>query len=192
MLIFLLLSTFYLAGWAVMFFSTTFLWTFSNWRFFAVNTCASMFLTVSCFFLGVVCRFNFGKGLVRYMNAQENLPGDDFVYDNGSDVEKVAYPSNEKAIPTFSAAFGSGSEVPPPSRWFPANMGPRFFNRSAQPFDNRQKSPISPPVAAHSRAGSNGSSHSSSWITRTDTRDSDRSVTSTLTDGPPPRRFVIE
>jgi hypothetical protein len=189
MLIFLLLSSFYLAGWAVMFFSTTFRWTFSSWRFFAVNASASVFLTVSCFLLGIVCHFNFGKGLVPYINAQD---GDDFVYDNGSDIEKVAYPSNEKAIPTYSATFGSGSEVPPPSRWFPANLGPRFFNRSAQPFDNRQKSPISPPAAAHSRVGSNGSSHSSSWITRTDTRDSDRSVASYLSDGPPSRRFVIE
>jgi hypothetical protein len=189
MLLFLVLSTFYLAGWGVMFFSTTFRWTFTSWRFFAVMTCASIFLTVSCFFLGVVCRFNFGKGLVRYINAEENLPGDDFVYDNGSDVEKVAYPSNEKAIPTYSATFGSGS---PPSRWFPANIGPRFFNRSTQPFDNRQKSPISPPAATHSRVGSKGSSHGSSWITRTDTRDSDRSVASHLSDGSTSRRFVIE
>jgi hypothetical protein len=142
--------------------------------------------------LGVVCRFNFGKGLVRYINAEENLPGDDFVYDNASDVEKVAYPSNEKAIPTYSATFGSGPEVPPPSRWFPANIGPRFFNRSAQPFDNRQKSPISPPAAALFRTGSNGSSRSSLYITRTDSQKSERSVASYQSDGAASRRFVIE
>jgi hypothetical protein len=193
MLMFLLFSILYLGGWGVMFFSTTFRWTFSSWRFFAVKASASVFLTVTCFLLGVICRINFGKGLVRYMNAQESLPDDDFVYDNGSDIEKVDYPSNEKAIPTYSAAFGSGPEVPPPSRWFPANIGPRFFNKSAQPFDNRQKSPISPPVAALARVGTNGSSNSS--IMRTDSRKSDRSVASYRSDGStyqPARRFVIE
>jgi hypothetical protein len=44
--IFLVLSILYLAGWGVMFFSTTFRLTFSTWRFFAVNASASVFLTV--------------------------------------------------------------------------------------------------------------------------------------------------
>lgn len=66
MFIFLVLSILYLAGWSVMFFSTTFRWTFVTWSFFSVMACASVFLTVLSFILGVVCRYNFGKGLPRY------------------------------------------------------------------------------------------------------------------------------
>ena len=65
MFIFLVLSILYLGGWSVMFFSTTFRWTFVTWRFFSVMATASVFLTVVSLVLGVVCRYNFGKGLLR-------------------------------------------------------------------------------------------------------------------------------
>lgn len=66
MFIFLMISVLYLGGWSVMFFSTTFRWTFITWSFFSVMACASVFLTVASFVLGVICRYNFGKGLLRY------------------------------------------------------------------------------------------------------------------------------
>lgn len=66
MFIFLVLSILYLAGWSVMFLSTTFRWSFVNWRFFSVMASASVLLTITAFVLGVVCRYNFGKGLLRY------------------------------------------------------------------------------------------------------------------------------
>jgi len=66
MFVFLLLSMLYLAGWGVMFFSTTFRWTFTTWGFFSVMASASVFLTLLSLVLGVVCRFNFGKGLLHY------------------------------------------------------------------------------------------------------------------------------
>lgn len=108
------------------------------------------------------------------MNAQESLPGDDFEYYGGAeDIEKVDFPSNEKPIPTYSAAFGSGQEVPPPSQMFPARLGPRFFNRSAEPFDTpSDKSPVSPPPAALMRNVSGGSSHTTASVVRSDTRGS--------------------
>ncbi|KAH7915129.1 hypothetical protein BJ138DRAFT_201706 [Hygrophoropsis aurantiaca] len=110
MLIFLVLSLAYLVGWGAMFASPTFRWTYMTWTFFGVMTSASVFLTVISFVLGIVCRVNFGKGLVRYLNAQEPLPGEDFVpvtaSSFGNDLEKVSFPSNDEPIPTYSAAFG--------------------------------------------------------------------------------------
>lgn len=49
-----------------MLFSTTFRWTFVTWQFFSVMASASVFLTLLSIILGVVCRYNFGKGLLRY------------------------------------------------------------------------------------------------------------------------------
>ncbi|EIN13407.1 hypothetical protein PUNSTDRAFT_48389 [Punctularia strigosozonata HHB-11173 SS5] len=148
MLIFLGMSLLYLGGWGAMFKSTTFRWTFKEWRFFSIMVAASAFLVLISFVLGVICRVNFGKGLPRYLNAQEPLPGDDFATVTPGDVEaaynekeeKVEFPSTtggSRPIPTFSAAFGAGAEVPPPSQmqFAPRHMGPRFNNPSAEPFD---------------------------------------------------------
>ncbi|CAK5265266.1 unnamed protein product [Mycena citricolor] len=154
MVVFLALSMMYLAGFCIMFLSTTFRWTFVTWNFFAIVSTVSAILTLMSFVLGIVCQCNFGKGLLRYLNAQEPLPGDDFEsVTPGDDPEKVAFPSNEKPVPTFSATFGSGSEVPVPSQMFKptAQLGPRFFNNGADPFESRRSSPISPPAAALTR-----------------------------------------
>lgn len=95
------------------------------------------------------------------MNAQEPLPGDDFlpVTPANGDVEKVAFPSNEKPIPTYSATFGVGAEVPPPRQMFAKRMmGPRFFNRSASPFETASDmSQVTAPQAALSRSATDGS-----------------------------------
>ncbi|KAG7099581.1 hypothetical protein E1B28_001411 [Marasmius oreades] len=159
MLIFLVLSLCYLAGWSVMFIADTFRWTFMTWKFFRLMAVASVFLTVVAFVLGVICRCNFGKGLPRYLNAQEPLPGDEFtpVYQT-SDIEKVDFPSSDKPIPTFSAAFGRGAEVPPPNQMFPTrgSNGPRFFQRSAVPFESPRGSDgyITPPESVMTRDNS--------------------------------------
>jgi len=186
MIVFLGLTILYLAGWGVMFLSTTFRWTYVNWYFFGLMASASVFLTLVSFVLGVICRYNFGKGLLRYLNAQEPLPGDDFEPINRpEDVEKVAFPSNEKPVPTFSATFGSGSEVPVPSQMFKPGpqLGPRFFNPSAEPFESRpnsnSSSPISPPMAALTRTSSNNSFQSAATA-MPNKRDSDRSFGSSL------------
>lgn len=195
MAVFLVLSGVLVIGWGAMFDSLTFRWTFVQWRFFSVIIVLSITLTLLTFILGVVCWFNFGHGLTHYLNAQEPLPGDDFVPvvpgQLDQDPEKVDFPSNDRPVPTFSAAFGSGAEVPPPSqmRFAPRQMGPRFFNSQAQPFESPvQTSPVqSPPVAHFSslpssvapsaysgsptsrrplvRHGSSGSEHSISSVT---------------------------
>lgn len=66
MLVFLVLSFGYLVGWGAMFTSTTFRWTFAQWRFFSVVASSSVLLTLMALILGLVCRLNFGKGLLRY------------------------------------------------------------------------------------------------------------------------------
>ncbi|KAJ3509801.1 hypothetical protein NLJ89_g5026 [Agrocybe chaxingu] len=133
MFVFLVLSILYLGGWGVMFFSTTFRWTFITWRFFSIMAAASVFLTCLAIVLGVTCRFNFGKGLARYLNAHQSLPDDDFPVPytyNGSDVEKVAFPSSEKPLPTY-ASYDDFA----PSTYSGSTMGPRFSNKSAEPFE---------------------------------------------------------
>jgi hypothetical protein len=178
-IIFLLLSILYLAAWSVMFLASTFRWIYLSWIFFGLMACSSVFLTVLAFVLGIVCRMNFGKGLPRYLNAQEPLPGDDFApVTHGTDPEKVEFPSNHQPIPTFSAAFGKGSEVPVPSQMFPAQMGPRFF-RSAQPFDSRSTSPIPAPSMAYTRSSiasdDSPTDEGAPGIMRSNTRASDTS-----------------
>ncbi|KAG8220055.1 hypothetical protein J3R82DRAFT_1072 [Butyriboletus roseoflavus] len=114
---FLLMCLCYLAGWGAMFDSTTFRWTYVTWTFFGLMTSASVFLTLLSFILGIICRFNFGKGLPHYLNAQEPIEGD-FEPVIFGDPEKVAFPSNNE--PTFSVAFGPEVQIPPPPQ------GPRF------------------------------------------------------------------
>lgn len=96
------------------------------------------------------------------MNAQEPLPGDDFAPVYGNDVEKFAFPSQEKPIPTFSGSFGKGADAVLPSQMFSAQqMGPRFYNPSAEPFE--QPHVATPPQAATlTRASSKASSNTGS------------------------------
>lgn len=70
MLIFLVLSFGYLAGWGAMFASATFRWTFVQWRFYSLITSGSAFLTLIAIIVGLICRMNFGKGLLRYRKFQ--------------------------------------------------------------------------------------------------------------------------
>ena len=54
------------AGWAGLFASQTFRWQFNEWRFFAtINVVAGVLLMVTTI-LGVVCFYNFGKGLKTF------------------------------------------------------------------------------------------------------------------------------
>jgi hypothetical protein len=72
MLLFLVLCVAYLGGWGVMFVSTTFRWTFITWSFFSMIATTSVILTVTCLILGLLCRMNFGKGLLRYRELTNN------------------------------------------------------------------------------------------------------------------------
>lgn len=66
MIVFLVLSTLYLAGWGAMFDSPTFRWTFIQWGFFGAMAANSALLVLIGLIVGIMCRMNFGKGLVNY------------------------------------------------------------------------------------------------------------------------------
>ncbi|KZT06306.1 uncharacterized protein LAESUDRAFT_737029 [Laetiporus sulphureus 93-53] len=147
---FLFLAVVYLAAWASMFIAPTFRWTFTQWRFFSVMASASLVISLVTLILGVCCRVNFGKGLPRYLNAQEPISDDDFlptaVETKGSeDVEKAHFPSDGLPIPTYlvSAAPPSPLASPVDPQFAPRRLGPRFFNPSLQPFEPQ---PDTPPV----------------------------------------------
>jgi len=149
MLVFLLLAVVYLAGWGSMFAAATFRWTFVQWRFFSIMASASVLLAVVTLALGIVCRINFGKGLPRYLNAEEPLSdGDDFLpaaveSKGGKDVEKVDFPSTNILVPTY---MDPCLDREPTAR----AMGPRFFNSSLQPFEPQPDAP--PMYSAHGSA----------------------------------------
>ncbi|KAH9835844.1 uncharacterized protein C8Q71DRAFT_763703 [Rhodofomes roseus] len=151
MLAFLLLAVVYLAGWGSMFAAATFRWTFVQWRFFSIMASASVLLAVVTLVLGIICRVNFGKGLPRYLNAEEPLSdGDDFLptaveTKAGKDVEKVEFPSTNTLVPTYMGSYPD--QVEPSAR----AMGPRFFNSSVQPFESQ---PDPPPMYGAYGSGS--------------------------------------
>jgi hypothetical protein len=126
--VFLVLCVLYLAGWGGMFAARTFRWTYYQWTFFTLVYTASAILVMAALVLGVWSRINFGKGLPHYLNAQEPLPGDDFVaVTEGSDLErsaakrlstgsgfseKVAFPSPVGPVPTYADAFSNEPRRP--------------------------------------------------------------------------------
>lgn len=153
MLVFLALSMGYLAGWAAMFDSTAFRWTYMTWTFFGVMTSASVFLTLIAFILGIICRINFGKGLIRYLNTEQPNPKD-FVYINyEDDLEKIAFPTDDRRMPTFSTMFGTGQEVHPSQM-----LAPPVWGKFSVP-EGSFSAPgaIQVPPAALARSSSSGS-----------------------------------
>jgi hypothetical protein len=107
MFFFLVLSLLYLGGWGVMFFATSFAWTFMTWTFFAVMASTSVFLAFASFVLGVICRYNFGKGLHRHLNNS-------LVDTSNNDIEKPKLPTGEMSWPTYPRAPETN---PPPAQF---------------------------------------------------------------------------
>jgi hypothetical protein len=170
MLIFLTLSGLYLAGWGVMFFSTTFRWTFTTWFFFSVMSSASVFLTVVGMILGIVCRLNFGKGLVHYRESRAQWIGphrtDKMTVDAAQqhseedrDIEKIPFPASEEP-PAFEKHKGDWS---PESQYsFDTTVHFVTFPEPAlqrHPDDVEIYSPKNS-IHTHSRQGSGDSNHS--------------------------------
>lgn len=123
---------------------------------------SSGILIVATFLLGVACRINFGKGLPRYLNAEEALEGNDFTpifhekLEYGDDPETVHFPSSrDRPVPTFSVAFGSGPEVPKPTQM---RFGPSHAPRSGdgtevshQEFEQQHGRFVARPLSSSSR-----------------------------------------
>ncbi|KAG2117923.1 uncharacterized protein F5147DRAFT_669139 [Suillus discolor] len=175
MLVFLALSVGYLAGWAAMFDSSAFRWTFMTWTFFGVMTSSSVFLTLVAFILGIICRINFGKGLIRYLNADEPIPEDFVPVNYGDDLEKVAFQTDDRRMSTFSATFGAGQEVSPsqilaPPIWEKFSMPDAFLASTSGSYNTVERqvsngSTYSSTSTTSSRVGSDSTAgHSKRWI----------------------------
>lgn len=118
------LSLLMLAGWGSLFFSATFRWEFTEWKFFATMMVASIVFLVMTTVLGVVCWYNFDKGLKKFLTNTEDpafeREKDQFtrVYSRELDIEKsdpdvVNFPG-AVPIPTYAVAFGANNKAPRP------------------------------------------------------------------------------
>lgn len=112
---FLVVCLLLVAGWAALFGSQTFRWQFNEWRFFStIIVIAGMLLMITTL-LGVVCFYNFGKGLKTFLLEAENDSFDPSNFTNitSRDVEKqevVGFPVSGP-IPTYAVAFGHKSNT---------------------------------------------------------------------------------
>jgi hypothetical protein len=70
---FLILGFIFVFGWAFMFYSTVYRWTFLEWPFLACLTLESLIVLTSSLVLGVIAWFNFNKGLANYLYAEDKL-----------------------------------------------------------------------------------------------------------------------
>jgi hypothetical protein len=66
MCIFLASCLLLLIAWGFMFLSSTFRWEIMEWKFFATMTGASIALLALTTLFGVICFYNFDKGLKRF------------------------------------------------------------------------------------------------------------------------------
>jgi len=176
MAVFLVLSMLYLIGWGLIFDSDTFRWTFVEWGFFGAMASLSAVLVLLVLVLGIMCRLNFDKGLVHYLNAKEPLRGDSFIQtDQDAEYpsdEKFDFPSMHQPIPTFSDTFGSNYDFPIASQ-MRFQTGPRFFNPSAAPFDLRSDNEsVTMPSAAHLTSTEKPTSDSGRPLTRNGSQNS--------------------
>ncbi|KAG8774956.1 hypothetical protein FRC15_000894 [Serendipita sp. 397] len=99
-----------IAGWAALFACQTFRWQFVEWNFFATMSIASGIMMTGTTILGIVCFYNFHKGLKRFLGEKPEDP-DKFTTITSRDVEKgevVDFPV-AGPIPTYAVAFGGAS-----------------------------------------------------------------------------------
>jgi len=201
MMVFLVLSALYLVGWGLIFDSTTFRWTFVEWGFFGSTLTLSALLVLIGFVVGIMCRLNFNKGLADSLNPEERQRENSFIQpaqseDNPFD-EKFDFPSTRRSIPTFPVTFEPSLEAPLSSQ-MRFQMGPRFFNQAARPFDLRvDTNSVTKPPAAHLTSSPEMlTSDSAHPLTRKDSQSSASSYTgSTVTMNEPSigqSRWVIE
>lgn len=112
------------------------------------------------------------------MSAQEPIPDETipepYSSADGSDPEKVNFPSHTDAIPTFSVAFGD--EVPPPNQMFAGRQrGPRFFSETSETFDTYADT-HRPSVKRTPSSGSLGPERDQPHLSRQNSRGSERSL----------------
>ncbi|KAJ7938181.1 hypothetical protein B0H13DRAFT_1941907 [Mycena leptocephala] len=119
---FLAIAFFFISGWAIMFYSIVYRWSFLQWPYLGCFTVASFILIFASMILGTICWRNFGLGLAEYLNAEDALASLNFAPEvfNNSDVEKsghyFTYDEPEFPMPTFHSTTSGIAPVrgPPP------------------------------------------------------------------------------
>ncbi|TDL27121.1 hypothetical protein BD410DRAFT_895016 [Rickenella mellea] len=107
MLIFLVLGVCLSAMWASTMASPSFRYTLGIWPFFASLSVLSLISLVATTTLGIVCRYNFGKGLKHYIMVLEVLEDARFtpgVFPLDPENGKIASHSQERALAAALAA----------------------------------------------------------------------------------------
>ncbi|KAJ6476201.1 hypothetical protein C8R45DRAFT_372639 [Mycena sanguinolenta] len=118
---FLGVSFFFLSGWAIMFYSIVYRWSFVQWPYLGCLTVASFILIFASMALGTICWRNFDKGLAEYLNAEDALADLNFTPEvfQHRDVEKSGEKTTDSfyayepdfPMPTFHAADSLGGET---------------------------------------------------------------------------------
>lgn len=142
MITFLAIGFNIISGWAIMFYSLVYRWTFLQFPFLGCYTVASFILLISSMVLGVICRVNFGMGLAQYLHAEETLASLNFAPDaftRKADRTSTSKDSKSDAgdyldsptmyfvqtLPTAERALPQSE--PEPMRSHPTNETPSFF-----------------------------------------------------------------
>jgi len=109
MVTFLGIAFFFVAGWAIMFYSIVYRWTFVQWPFLGCFTVASFILIITSAVLGTICWKNFDLGLAQYLHAEAALASSNFATEvfEHSDVEKAF---DEKSIDEKSFGNDLGND----------------------------------------------------------------------------------
>jgi len=172
---FVLVSGIMIAGWAAMFASNTFRWTFTDWRFFSVMSTASSTLLLLTTILAIICFMNFGKGLKRFLKAQEPIPETYEQPTSARDVEKagdrVDFPT-VSPIPSYAVAFGgprstttSPIDEDSTQRQHPAHVARAPSNASTRSFESAGKGSTQWLERSTSRGSENSAGAGRSYVT---------------------------
>ncbi|KAF7785213.1 hypothetical protein Agabi119p4_1378 [Agaricus bisporus var. burnettii] len=96
-IVFCTISLFLIVLFSVLFSTPIYQFILISSSFFGTITITSYICVVTTAILGVICRLNFGKGLVHYLEVDRTLAGMNFTtgtfYDHKADPEKNAFPS---------------------------------------------------------------------------------------------------
>ncbi|TFY70818.1 hypothetical protein EVG20_g2187 [Dentipellis fragilis] len=78
MLAFISIGAIYVCAWSLMFYSQVYRFTWVDWPFFGCMTIISFIVVVISGAFGIVCRLQFGHGLLDYLQTEKSLARTDF------------------------------------------------------------------------------------------------------------------
>ncbi|KAJ7584865.1 hypothetical protein C8J56DRAFT_949255 [Mycena floridula] len=134
MVVFLAINFGFVAGWAIMFYSQVYRWSFIAWPALGCYMVASFILLITTIGLGIVCRMNFGQGLAQYLHAEDALAKANFS-PSVFDIEKSNEKENEMVIDYDLKSPGSQVTYYLPS--LGRTLGPHASITSGSPDDTK-------------------------------------------------------